>query len=81
MGRNDGSVALAHDLQGRRVAGGLWAFTYVSWVHWPWRSLAVAEEFTAYRRQGMLLAIGMVLLAGAGFVLGQACRLAYAPAG
>jgi hypothetical protein len=51
-------------------------FGYVSWVHWPWRSLAAPEEFAAYRRQGQLLAAGMVLLSGTGFALGQACRLA-----
>jgi hypothetical protein len=51
-------------------------FTYVSWVHWPWRSFAAPDEFRAYRRQGMVLAASMVLLSGTGFVLGQACRLA-----
>jgi hypothetical protein len=51
-------------------------FTYVSWVHWPWRSLSAPNEFAAYRRQGQRLAVGMVLLAGTGFALGQACRLA-----
>jgi hypothetical protein len=49
-------------------------FTYVSWVHWPWRALAAPEEFVAYRRQGQRLALGMVALAGAGFALGQAGR-------
>ena len=52
-------------------------FTYVSWVHWPWRSLAAPQEFPKYRRQGIILAAGMVLLAGTGFALGQACRLAH----
>lgn len=56
------------------AAAGL--FTYVSWVHWPWRSLAAPHEFAAYRREGVILAVGMVLLSGTGFVLGQACRLA-----
>jgi hypothetical protein len=51
-------------------------FTYVSWVHWPWRSLAGPDEFRAYRRSGLILAGSMVLLSGTGFVLGQACRLA-----
>jgi hypothetical protein len=50
-------------------------FTYVSWVHWPWRAFATPAEFRAYRRQGIALAAGMVLLAGTGFALGQACRL------
>jgi hypothetical protein len=49
-------------------------FTYVSWVHWPWRALAAPEEFAKYRKQGQLLAYGMVALAGTGFALGQACR-------
>ncbi|HEY1192135.1 MAG TPA: hypothetical protein VGE74_31190 [Gemmata sp.] len=49
-------------------------FTYVSWVHWPWRSCAAPTEFAAYRRQGQRLALGMVALAGTGFALGQACR-------
>ena len=52
-------------------------FAYVSWVHWPWRSLAAPEEFAGYRRQGIVLAAGMVVLSGTGFALGQACRLAY----
>ena len=51
-------------------------FSYVSWVHWPWRSLASPEEYAGYRREGTRLAVGMVLLSGAGFALGQACRLA-----
>ena len=36
-------------------------FAYVSWVHWPWRSLATPDEFRAYRREGIVLAAGMVL--------------------
>ena len=51
-------------------------FTYVSWVHWPWRSLASPEESRRYRFEGQALAVGMVALTGTGFVLGQACRLA-----
>jgi hypothetical protein len=49
-------------------------FTYVSWVHWPWRALAAPEEFAQYRRDGQRLAYAMVILAGTGFALGQACR-------
>ncbi|MDY3552121.1 hypothetical protein R5W24_001201 [Gemmata sp. JC717] len=49
-------------------------FTYVSWVHWPWRVCAAPAEFDAYRRHGQRLALGMVALAGTGFALGQACR-------
>jgi len=56
------------------AAGAL--FTYVSWVHWPWRSVASPDESPRYRFEGQALAIGMVLLTGAGFMLGQACRLA-----
>jgi len=47
---------------------------YVSWVHWPWRSLASPDEMPRYRTQGRLLAVGMVLLTGAGVALGQAMR-------
>lgn len=53
-------------------------FAYVSWVHWSWRCFAAPHEFRAYRRQGIVLATCMVLLAGSGFILGQACRLTYA---
>lgn len=52
-------------------------FAYVSWVHWPWRSLAAPAEMPGYRREGVWLACGMVALSGTGFLLGQACRLAY----
>jgi hypothetical protein len=55
------------------AAGAL--FTYVSWVHWPWRSLAAPEEMMKYRFEGQMLAAGMVLLTGAGFALGQAGKL------
>jgi hypothetical protein len=59
--------------------GGVWLgamglFTYVSWVHWPWRACAAPEEFAAYRREGQRLAYAMAALAGTGFALGQACR-------
>lgn len=50
-------------------------FIYVSWVHWPRRALALPVEYTGFRRQGVVLAGGMVLLTGIGFLLGQACRL------
>lgn len=56
-------------------------FAYVSWVHWPWRSLSAPHEFAAYRRQGQVLAATMVLLAGTGFALGQACRMTLPPVG
>lgn len=54
--------------------GALGLFTYVSWVHWPWRAMATPDEFARYRVQGQRLALGMVALAGAGFALGQAAR-------
>ena len=50
-------------------------FGYVSWVHWPWRSLAAPAEFPAYRRQAAILAGAMTALAATGYLLGQACRL------
>lgn len=53
-------------------------FAYVSYVHWPWRSLASPDEFAAYRREGRRLALAMVGLSSTGFLLGQACRLVYA---
>ena len=77
--RWDGSNQLWLGLTIAKVAVWLLAgmlFTYVSWVHWPWRSLASPDESPHYRFEGQALAVGMVLLTGAGFVLGQACRLA-----
>jgi len=51
-------------------------FTYVSWVRLAVaRPFATPAEFRTYRRQGIVLAASMVLLAGTGFALGQACRL------
>ena len=55
------------------AAAGL--FFYVSYVHWPWRCCAAPEESVRYRREGQRLAGAMVVLSGAGFVLGQAFRL------
>ena len=73
----DGASAAWLALAGAKSAvwlGALGLFTYVSWVHWPWRALAAPEEFTHYRRQGQRLAYAMVILAGAGFALGQGAR-------
>src|SRR5262245_29909001 len=79
-GSNGAWVGLiAAEAGGWLAACGL--FTYVSWVHWPWRSLAAPHEFAAYRREGVLLAAGMVALAGTGFLLGQACRLTHVAVG
>lgn len=49
-------------------------FLHVSYVHWPWRSLADPAEFPAYQRRAFLLACGMIALSCLGFLLGQACR-------
>src|SRR5262245_31090851 len=69
------------------VAGkaGLWAvalalFAYISWVFWPRRVFAAAADWPATRRQGLALALVMIGIAGLGFVLGQAARLAAAGA-
>lgn len=75
--RWDGSNAVWLALMAAKAAAWLGAgalFTYVSWVHWPWRACAAPAEFAAYRKQGQRLAAAMVLLAGTGFALGQACR-------
>jgi hypothetical protein len=60
------------------VAGkaGLWAvafavFAYVSWVYWPRRVFATADEWPAVRRWGLLLSLAMIGIAGLGVVLGQ----------
>ena len=65
------------------IAGkaGLWAvafavFAYVSWVFWPRRVFATADEWPAIRRQGLALSLTMIGIAGLGIVLGQ---LAQAP--
>jgi len=51
-------------------------FLHVSYVHWPWRSLADPNDFPAYQRRAFVPACGMIALAGTGFLLGQACRFA-----
>lgn len=78
--RWDGANTLWVGLMAAKAAAWLAAcvlFTYVSWVHWPRRSLAAPADSPAFRREGLILAVGMVLLAGTGFALGQACRLTY----
>ena len=55
---------------------GLWAvafalFAYVSWVFWPRRVFADANEWCAVRRQGFILSLLMIAIAGLGIVLGQ----------
>ena len=46
-------------------------FAYVSWVFWPRRVFAVGAELPRIRRQGLVLALAMIGIAGAGMVLGQ----------
>ena len=46
-------------------------FGYITWVFWPRRLFAVAAEHRAIRRQGVVLALAMIALAGLGIVLGQ----------
>lgn len=73
----DGTSAAWLVLMGAKAGAWLGAcglFTYVSWVHWPWRACAAPEESAYYRTQGQRLAYAMVALAGTGFALGQAAR-------
>ena len=65
------------------VAGkaGLWAvgfavFAYISWVFWPRRVFATVDEWPAIRRQGLVLALVMIGIAGLGIVLGQLSQAA-----
>lgn len=55
---------------------GLWLvaislFSYISWVYWPRRVFANSAEWPALRRQGLILSIAMIAIAGLGFLLGQ----------
>ncbi|HVK11210.1 MAG TPA: hypothetical protein VM597_20745 [Gemmataceae bacterium] len=63
------------------VKAGLWAvalalFAYISWVFWPRRVFATADEWPRVRRQGVWLALTMIGIAAAGMVLGQVARAA-----
>jgi hypothetical protein len=60
---------------------GLWAvafavFGYVSWVYWPRRVFATADEWRGVRRQGLVLSLLMIGIAGLGIVLGQLSQAA-----
>lgn len=46
-------------------------FVYISWVFWPKRVFAVATQWASIRRQGFVISLLMIGLAGLGFVLGQ----------
>ena len=46
-------------------------FVYISWVFWPRRVFAVGNELPRVRRQGLVLALTMIAIAGLGMVLGQ----------
>jgi hypothetical protein len=68
------------------VAGkvGVWAvafavFAYVSWVFWPRRVFATADEWAAVRRHGLALSLVMIGMATMGMVLGQLCQAVRAP--
>lgn len=63
------------------IAGktGLWLvaialFGYISWVYWPRRVFAIEVEWPRIRRQGFILAITMIAVAGSGFILGQVAQ-------
>ena len=65
------------------IAGkaGLWAvafaaFAYVSWVFWPRRVFATADEWAGVRRRGLALSLVMIGIAGLGMVLGQLSQAA-----
>jgi hypothetical protein len=60
---------------------GLWAvafavFAFVSWVYWPRRVFATADEWSGVRRQGVILSLLMIGIAGLGIVLGQLSQAA-----
>ena len=60
---------------------GLWAvafavFAYVSWVYWPRRVFATADEWSGVRRQGLVLSLLMIGIAGLGIVVGQLSQAA-----
>jgi hypothetical protein len=68
------------------VAGktGLWliafvTFAYVSWVYWPRRVFATADEWSGIRRQGVQISLAMIAIAGLGIVLGQLCQAVRTP--
>lgn len=55
---------------------GLWivafaVFAYVSWVYWPRRVFATADEWSSIRRQGRILSIGTIAIAVLGMLFGQ----------
>jgi hypothetical protein len=55
---------------------GLWAiafvvFAYVSWVFWPRRVFATADEWPGVHRRGLALSVLMIGIAALGIVLGQ----------
>lgn len=46
-------------------------FAYISWVFWPRRVFAGPADWPSVRRQGVVLALVMIGIAGLGIVLGQ----------
>jgi hypothetical protein len=72
---NDGWLAL---MIGK---AGLWViafavFAYISWVFWPRRVFATADEWVAIRRHGLALSMLMIAIAGLGILLGQLSQAA-----
>ena len=55
-------------------------FAYISWVFWPRRVFAVGSELPRIRRQGRMLALAMIGIAGLGIVFGQLGQLFRYPA-
>src|SRR5262245_41034747 len=58
------------------VKSGIWVlafavFVYISWVYWPRRLFATPREQPSIRRQGLVLSLLMIGLAGLGMLLGQ----------
>lgn len=54
-------------------------FAYISWVFWPRRVFATADEWGGVRRHGLALALVMIGIAGLGMVLGQLSSAARGP--
>jgi putative copper export protein len=57
----------------------LGVFAYVSWVYWPRRVFATAGEWAGVRRQGFLISLAMIAVAGLGIVLGQLSQAVRSP--
>lgn len=49
-------------------------FAYISWVFWPYRVFATAEELPVMHNQGFVLAFTMIVLSALGLALGQLAK-------